>query len=71
MLLFVSLLLQLFQIRLEFFLQIPGFGYEYSLIKSFAFQRCQCVVGKVSIHPLKALPIGSPNRARWMGIMPR
>ncbi len=27
-------------------------------------QRCQCVVGKVSIHPLKAAPIGSPNRLR-------
>ncbi len=35
------------------------------------FQRCQCVVGKVSIHPLKAMKIGSPNRARWMGIGPR
>ena len=38
---------------------------------SLLFQRCQCVVGKVSIHPLKALPIGSPNRSRWMGIGPR
>jgi hypothetical protein len=26
---------------------------------------------EISIHPLKALPIGSPNRARWMGIGPR
>jgi len=32
---------------------------------------CMCVVGTVSIHPLKALPIGSPNRARWLGIGPR
>lgn len=34
-------------------------------------QRCQCVVGKISIHPLKAIHIGSPNRMRWMGIAPR
>lgn len=34
-------------------------------------QRCQCVVGKVSIHPLKALDIGSPNRNRWLGIRPK
>ena len=34
-------------------------------------QHCQCVVGKISIHPLKALPIGSPNRMRWLGIRPR
>jgi len=34
-------------------------------------QRCQCVVGKVSIHPLKAMHIGSPNRMRWLGIRPR
>ena len=34
-------------------------------------QRCQCVVGQVSIHPLKALPIGSPNRLRWLGIKQR
>ncbi|XP_040566555.1 large ribosomal subunit protein uL2m [Lepeophtheirus salmonis] len=32
---------------------------------------CQCVVGKVSTHPLKKLPIGSPNRMRWMGNRPR
>jgi len=31
----------------------------------------QCVVGSVSIHPLKALHIGSPNRMRWLGIRPR
>ena len=30
-------------------------------------QEAQCVVGTVSIHPLKALPIGSPNRKRWLG----
>jgi large subunit ribosomal protein L2 len=29
------------------------------------------VVGTVSIHPLKALPIGSPNRMRWIGDRPR
>jgi len=34
-------------------------------------QRCMCVVGVNSIHPLKKLIIGSPNRARWMGIGPR
>jgi len=34
-------------------------------------QRCQCVVGQVSIHPLKALEIGSPNRMRWLGIKQR
>ena len=34
-------------------------------------QRCQCVVGKVSIHPLRACPIGTPNRARWLGHAPR
>ena len=34
-------------------------GLEYSL-----HQTCQCVVGKVSIHPLKKIHIGSPNRLR-------
>merc|ERR1712210_434106 len=34
-------------------------------------QEGQCVVGTVSIHPLKALPIGSPNRKRWLGMSPR
>ena len=29
------------------------------------------MVGTNSIHPLKALPIGSPNRMRWLGIRPR
>lgn len=32
---------------------------EYSL-----HQTCQCVVGKVSIHHLKKIDIGSPNRLR-------
>jgi len=34
-------------------------------------QRCMCVAGRVSIHPLKKMKIGTPNRARWMGIAPR
>ena len=34
-------------------------------------QRCQCVIGKVSIHPLKDGVVGSPNRNRWRGIAPR
>jgi len=34
-------------------------------------QTCQCVVGEVSVHPLKALHIGSPNRMRWLGIKQR
>jgi len=34
-------------------------------------QEAMCVVGTVSIHPLKALPISSPNRMRWLGIAPR
>jgi len=34
-------------------------------------EEAQCVVGTISIHPLKALPIGSPNRMRWLGIRPR
>ena len=34
-------------------------------------QTCQCVVGQVSIHPLKACEIGSPQRLRWLGITPR
>jgi len=34
-------------------------------------ETAQCVVGTNSIHPLKALPIGSPNRMRWLGIRPR
>jgi len=34
-------------------------------------EEAQCVVGTVSIHPLKALPISSPNRMRWLGIRPR
>ena len=29
-----------------------------------------CVAGVVSIHPLKKMHIGTPNRARWMGIKP-
>jgi len=33
-------------------------------------QRCMCVAGTVSIHPLKKIPIGTPNRSRWMGNMP-
>jgi len=41
-------------------------GLEYSL-----HQTCQCVVGKVSIHHLKKIHIGSPNRLRWMGFRPR
>eukprot|EP00096_Caligus_rogercresseyi_P014660 TRINITY_DN7177_c0_g1_i1.p1 TRINITY_DN7177_c0_g1~~TRINITY_DN7177_c0_g1_i1.p1 ORF type:complete len:348 (-),score=90.20 TRINITY_DN7177_c0_g1_i1:90-1106(-) len=39
---------------------------EYAVDKN-----CMCVVGKVSTHPLKALPLGSPNRMRWMGNRPR
>jgi len=39
---------------------------EFSIPKE-----AQCVVGKVSIHPLKAMPIGSPNRMRWLGIRQR
>jgi len=31
----------------------------------------QCVVGTNSIDPLKALPTGSPNRMRWLGMRPR
>jgi len=34
-------------------------------------QRCMCVVGANSIHPLKKLIIGSPNRNRWLGVGPR
>merc|ERR1712080_663840 len=34
-------------------------------------QEAQCTVGTVSIHPLKAMHIGSPNRMRWLGIRPR
>jgi len=34
-------------------------------------QEAQCVVGSVSIHHLKAMPIGSPNRMRWLGMRPR
>ena len=34
-------------------------------------RKCQCVVGQVSIHPLKACEIGSPQRMRWLGIRPR
>jgi len=34
-------------------------------------EEAQCVVGTVSIHPLKALPISSPNRMRWLGMRPR
>ena len=32
-------------------------------------EEAQCVVGTVSIHPLKALPISSPNRMRWLGML--
>jgi len=34
-------------------------------------QEAMCTVGTVSIHPLKALPISSPNRMRWLGIRMR
>jgi len=34
-------------------------------------QEAQCVVGTNSIHPLRAMPIGSPNRMRWLGNRPR
>lgn len=34
-------------------------------------QEAQCVVGTNSIHPLRAMPIGSPNRLRWLGHRPR
>lgn len=30
-----------------------------------------CVVGTNSIHPLRAMPIGSPNRLRWLGLRQR
>jgi large subunit ribosomal protein L2 len=36
-------------------------GLEYSYDET-----CQCVVGVVSIHPLKKCDIGSPNRLRWV-----
>jgi len=41
-------------------------GSEYAIPKE-----AMCVVGQVSIHPLKAMPIGSPNRMRWLGMTPR
>jgi len=34
-------------------------------------EACQCVVGTNSIHHLKKMHIGSPNRMRWLGIRPR
>jgi large subunit ribosomal protein L2 len=34
-------------------------------------EACQCVVGVNSIHPLRKMIIGSPNRMRWLGIRPR
>ncbi|XP_023327583.1 LOW QUALITY PROTEIN: 39S ribosomal protein L2, mitochondrial-like [Eurytemora carolleeae] len=34
-------------------------------------QEAQCVIGANSIHPLRAMPIGSPNRMRWLGRRPR
>jgi len=34
-------------------------------------EECLCVVGRVTIHPLKAMHIGSPNRMRWLGIRQR
>eukprot|EP00088_Acartia_fossae_P000177 TRINITY_DN10058_c1_g1_i2.p1 TRINITY_DN10058_c1_g1~~TRINITY_DN10058_c1_g1_i2.p1 ORF type:complete len:376 (-),score=65.82 TRINITY_DN10058_c1_g1_i2:207-1334(-) len=34
-------------------------------------ETAQCVVGKNSIHPLRAMAIGSPNRMRWLGMRPR
>jgi len=43
-----------------------GWPIEYSVPKE-----SQCVVGEVSIHPLKAMAIGSPNRMRWLGMRPR
>jgi len=46
-------------------IQRPDTKRQYSLD-----QRCMCVAGTISIHPLKAGPIGTPQRARWMGIAP-
>lgn len=34
-------------------------------------QEAQCTIGTVSIHYLKAMAIGSPNRMRWLGMRPR
>jgi len=34
-------------------------------------ETAMCVVGTNSIHPLRAMPIGSPNRLRWLGMTPR
>jgi len=34
-------------------------------------ETCQCVVGQNSIHPLRKMDIGSPNRLRWLGMRPR
>lgn len=34
-------------------------------------EAAQCTVGTVSIHPLKKMHIGSPNRYRWLGNAPR
>lgn len=34
-------------------------------------EEAQCVVGTNSIHPLRAMDIGSPNRMRWLGMRPR
>jgi len=34
-------------------------------------QRCMCVAGVVSIHPLKKIKIGTPQRSRWLGNAPR
>lgn len=47
-------------------IQFDKSKFQYSLDP-----RCQCVVGSVSIHPLKALHIGCPNRLRWLGRRPR
>ena len=47
--------------------QTMYFPFLTSDVFSLIPQEAQCVVGTVSIHPLKALPIGSPNRKRWLG----
>ena len=40
------------------------------LFSSFLSRR-MCVAGVVSIHPLKKIKIGTPQRSRWLGNAPR
>jgi len=46
--------------------------FDHGRMREFSHdQRCQCVVGEISLHRLRNVDSGSGHRQRWLGIMPR